>query len=151
MTNGAAWGVLVLRIVLGLVFVMHGYLAYAVLGPRGAAGYLARMGFPTHTLLPLAWYLIVVHLVGGALIIVGLWTRVAALLNIPIMASVTALLHWPEGFYMRAVVVDPAGGKPMTLGYELSLLVLACTVAVALIGAGPFSIDRLRTGPRRRR
>ena len=151
MTNGAAWGVLVLRVVLGVVFVMHGYLAYAVLGPRGAAGYLARMGFPTHTLLPLAWYLIVVHLVGGALIIVGLWTRVAALLNIPIMASATALLHWPQGFYMRAVVVDAAGGKAMMLGYEFSLLVLACTVAIALIGAGPFSIDRVRTAPGRRR
>ena len=150
MTNGAAWGVLVLRIVLGLVLVMHGYLAYAVLGPRGAAGYLVRMGFPAPTLLPLAWYLIVVHLVGGALIIVGLWTRTAALLNIPIMASATALLHWPEGFFMRAVVADTAGGKATTFGYELSLLVLACTVAVALIGAGPFSIDRARSAPGRR-
>ena len=56
MTNGAAWGVLVLRVVLGVVFIMHGYLAYAVLGPRGAAALVARMGFPTSTLLPLAWY-----------------------------------------------------------------------------------------------
>jgi putative oxidoreductase len=151
MTNGAAWGVLVLRIVLGVVFVMHGYLAYAVLGPRGAEGYLARMGFPAHTLLPLAWYLIVVHLVGGALIIVGLWTRVAALLNIPIMASAVALLHWPQGFFIGAVVVDTAARKAMPIGYEFTLLVLACAVAIALIGAGPFSIDRVRTAPGRRR
>ncbi len=151
MTNGAAWGVLVLRVVLGVIFIMHGYLAYAILGPRGAADYLARMGFPASTHLPLAWYLIVVHLVGGALIIVGLWTRVAVLLNIPIMASVVALLQWRQGFYMKAVVVDTAAGKAMPIGYELPLLVLACTVAVALIGAGPFSIDRARAAPRRRR
>ena len=151
MTNGAAWGVLVLRIVLGLVFIMHGYLAYAVLGPRGAAALVARMGFPTNTVLPLAWYLIVVHLVGGALIIVGLWTRVAAVMNIPIMASAVALLQWPQGFYMKAVVVDTAGGRAMPIGYEFSLLVLACTVAIALIGAGPFSIDRARTASGRRR
>ena len=109
------------------------------------------MGFPTSTLLPLAWYLIVVHLVGGALIIVGLWTRVAAVLNIPIMASAVALLHWPQGFSMRAVVTDTAAGKAMPIGYEFSLLVLACTVAIALIGAGPFSIDRAGTASGRRR
>ena len=146
MTNGAAWGVLVLRIVLGVILVMHGYMALMTYSPRGVGNLVVRMGFPAWTALPLAWYLIAVHAVGGALIVIGLWTRLAAVLNIPVMLSAVALLHWPQGFFMRAAVTD---GRGSVLGYEFSLLVLAATVAIALIGAGPFSLDGRRPGRRR--
>jgi putative oxidoreductase len=146
MTNGAAWGVLVLRIVLGIVLVMHGYLAVTTYSPRGVAGLVTRIGYPAWTALPLAWYLIAVHLVGGALIVIGLWTRLAAVLNIPVMLSAVALLHWSQGFFMRATVTD---GRTSVLGYEFSLLVLGATVAIALIGPGPFSLDGRRPGRRR--
>ena len=151
LTYGAAWGALVLRVVLGAVLVMHGYAAFWLIGPRGIGGYVVRMGFPPVTALPLAWYLIVVHTVGGALIILGLWTRLAAILNMPIMLCAVFFVHLSQGFFMKAVIVDPAAGRAATAGYELSLLVLGATVAVALIGAGPYSIDRGRTAPGRRR
>jgi putative oxidoreductase len=146
MTNGAAWGVLVLRVVLGVILVMHGYLIFTAYGPRGAGTLVVRMGFPAWTALPLAWYLIVVHVAGGALIVIGFWTRLAAVLNIPVMLSAVALLHWSQGFFMRAAVTD---GRGSVLGYEFSLLVLTATVAIALIGAGPFSLDGRRPGRRR--
>ena len=151
LTYGAAWGALVLRVVLGVILVMHGYAAFWLIGPRGIGGYVIRMGFPAFTAAPLAWYLIIVHALGGALIIIGLWTRLAAILNIPIMLCAVLLVHLPQGFFMRAVIVDAAAGRAATAGYELSLLVLGCTVAVALIGAGPYSIDRGRSAPGRRR
>jgi putative oxidoreductase len=151
MTNGAAWGVLVLRVVLGIVLIMHGYLSFAIVGPAATAEYMPRIGMPSALAMPLAWYLIVVHAVGGALIIVGVWTRLAALLNVPIMACVVALHHWPQGFYMKGAIVDAAAGQARAVGYEFSLLVLACTVAVTLIGAGPLSLDRVRQVPARRR
>lgn len=146
MTNGAAWGVLVLRIVLGAILVMHGYAAVMTFTPRGVAALVMRMGFPPWTAMALAWYLIIVHTVGGALIVIGLWTRLAAVLNLPVMLSAVALLHWPQGFFMRAAVAD---GRASVVGYEFALLVLAGTLAVALIGAGPFSLDGRRPGRRR--
>ena len=146
MTNGAAWGVLVLRVVLGVILVMHGYLALMVIGPRGIAGYVVRMGYPAWTSIPLAWYLIVVHGLGGALIVIGLWTRLVAVLNLPIIASAVALLHWPQGFFLRAVVAD---GRASVFGYEYTMLVLAALLAIALVGAGPFSVDGRRPGRRR--
>jgi putative oxidoreductase len=150
MTNGAAWGVLVLRVVLGVVLVMHGYLAFAIIGVAATTEYMPRLGVPPALAVPLTWYLIVVHALGGALIVVGLWTRLAALLNVPIMACVVALLHWPQGFFMQGAIVDAAAGRARAIGYEFSLLVLACTVAVTLIGGGPFSLDRLRRARSRR-
>ena len=146
MTNGAAWGVFVLRIALGVILVMHAYLAVTTYGPRGAANLVVRLGYPAWTSLPLAWYLIVAHGVGGALILIGLWTRLAAVVNIPVMLSAVALLQWPQGFFMRAAVSD---GRASVLGYEFSLLVLAATVAIALIGAGPLSLDGRRPSRRR--
>jgi putative oxidoreductase len=144
MINGAAWGVLVLRIVLGGVLVMHGYLAFAVIGATATAEYMPRMGLPSALAAPLAWYLIIAHTIGGALIVVGLWTRLAALLNVPIMVCAVALLHWSQGFYMTGAIADGAAGQAKAIGYEFPLLVLGCTVAVALIGGGPLSLDRLR-------
>ena len=151
MTKGAAAGVLILRVALGAILIMHGYLGYANIGPRGVGALIARLGFPPGVASPLAWYLFIAHTVGGILIIAGLWTRTAALLNAPILAVAVALLHWPQGFSMRAVVVDAAANKAVTIGYEFSLLVLACTVAVTLIGAGPLSLDWMRSEPSRRR
>lgn len=151
MTHGAAWGALVVRVALGIIFVMHAYAAFATVGPKALATMLARMGFPPGTLQLLAWYAILVHAAGGALIIVGLWTRIAALLNIPIMLCVVFLLHLPQGFFMKGVIVDAAAGRTAIAGYEFSFLVLACTVSVALIGAGPYSIEARRSMPGRRR
>ena len=151
MTKGAAWGVLILRVVLGVILIMHSYLAFSIVGPAGMAAYMPRMGFPAVAATPLAWYLIAAHAVGGALVVIGLWTRLAASANVPVLACAVALLHWRQGFFMRGMVVDAAAGTARAIGYEHSLLVLAGLVAVALIGAGPLSVDGLHRAPARRR
>lgn len=133
-----AWGVLLLRLVIGAVYVMHGYLALALLGPETVAGYITRMGYPSALGTVLAWYLIVVHLIGGVLIIIGLWTRWAALANIPPMASAVLLLHLPQGFFMKPVGPTSAGG------YEFSLTVLVATIALVFLGSGAASVDGVR-------
>ena len=132
-----AWGTTILRLAIGAVFVMHGYYAWAVLGPGAAGGFVTRIGFPPAVALPLAWYLIAAHLVGGLLIIVGLWTRWAALANVPIMASAAFLVHLKQGFFLRPL--GTAVG-----GYEYALTVLAATVALVLLGSGAASIDGAR-------
>jgi putative oxidoreductase len=149
-THGVAWGALVLRVVLGVVLVMHAYEGLVVLGPRDLASTLVRHGFPSAVVPPIVWYTIAAHAVGGALIIVGFRARAAAVLNLPVLLGALILLHVPQGFFMRGVVRDPTG-RAAAVGYELSLLLLACTVTVALVGPGPFSLDSRRATPGRRR
>ena len=141
--NGAqAWGITLLRLVVGTVLVMHGYLALVVLGPQTVAGYITRMGYPSSLATVLAWYLIVVHLAGGGLVIIGLWTRWAALANIPPLASAVLLLHLNQGFFMKVIEVGP--GRQVVGGYEFSLTVLVATIALVILGSGAASVDSTR-------
>ncbi len=149
MNTAQAWGTTLLRVMLGVILVMHGYLALAVLGPATAAGYVTSLGYRSALASALAWYLVVVHLAGGTLILVGLWTRLTALLQVPIMASAAFLLHFPQGFFMRGILLDAAKGQTVAGGYEYALLVLVATLAVALLGPGALSVDAWRAGHRR--
>ena len=143
-----AWGTALLRIWLGILFVIHGYLAAAVLGLETIAGYTTRMGFPATAGIALAWYLIGAHLVGGVLLVIGLWTRAAALVNVPVMASAVFLLHLPQGFFMNGIIVDAAAGRAIAGGYEFTLTVLVATLAVMLLGPGKLSVDHALTNRR---
>jgi len=141
--NGVqAWGITLIRLVLGVVLVMHGYLALALLGPQTMAGYITRIGYPASLATILAWYLIVVHLGGGGFIIIGLWTRWAALANIPPLASAVFLLHLNQGFFMKAMEIAP--GRYVVAGYEFSLTILLLTIALIMLGSGPASVDSTR-------
>ena len=133
MRDPQAWGKALLRIALGIIFVVHGYHRFAG-GARATATFITKMGFPAEFSATLAWYLIIVHVVGGALMVVGFWTRIAAFLQLPIMVSAVALLHWKEGF-------DEL---------EFPVLVLVATLAVVLVGPGTVAVDRAAGGGRRR-
>ena len=108
MTSFPGLGLAVLRVTLGVIFVMHGYLGLAVIGPASIAGYTTRMGYPTALGPALAWYLILAHSVGGILLVLGLFTRWAAAAQLPIMASAFFLHHLKQGFFLTGIVVDPA-------------------------------------------
>jgi putative oxidoreductase len=142
MYTAPAWGLALLRVVLGVIFIMHGYFAFAVLGPARMADYVVRLGNPPALGTPLAWYLIVAHVLGGVLLVLGLWTLVAALAQVPIMAAAVFLLHAPQGFFMK--VVESPEGRPTLAGYEFSLLVLTATLTIVLAGPGAPSVDDVR-------
>jgi putative oxidoreductase len=142
MTRSRGLGLAVLRVTLGVIFLMHGYLALALIGPAGIAGYTTRMGYPAAIGPALAWYLILAHSVGGILLILGLLTRWAAVAQVPIMASAFFLHHVRQGFFMTGVVVDPARDVAIAAGYEYSLLVLAATLTLVLAGGGAPGLDR---------
>jgi len=69
MTQGQAWGIKVLRVVVGIVFVMHGGQKLFICGVSGVAGFLGRVGIP----LPLLSALVVtgVEFLGGAALLLG--------------------------------------------------------------------------------
>jgi putative oxidoreductase len=142
MTLSSGLGLAVLRVTLGVIFLMHGYLGLEVVGPEGIAGYTTRMGYPPGLGPILAWYLILAHSIGGLLLIVGLFTRWAALAQLPIMASAFFLHHLRQGFFLTGVVVDASKGTVIAAGYEYVLLVLAATVTFVLAGGGAFAFDR---------
>ncbi len=123
------YGVTVLRITLGVVYIMHAYLAAFVFGPSNMVSYQAAKGIP----LPLigTWYLIIAHGVGGLCLLLGILVRWAALVNIPVMAGALFFVHAKQGFFM---------GKDG--GYEYALVILCATIAQACLGAGAFTLRK---------
>src|SRR3989442_7489009 len=97
MGDHPAWGVALLRIMLGVIFVMHGWYAWAILGPRDLTDLMLRVGNPPGIAGLLAWYTIAAHLLGGLLLIVGFLTPWAALGQVPITAGGLFLFRWPQG------------------------------------------------------
>ena len=142
MTLSSGLGLAVLRVTLGTIFLMHGYLGLEVIGPDGIGAYTTRMGYPPGLSPILAWYLILAHSIGGLLLIVGLFTRWAALSQLPIMASAFFLHHLRQGFFLTGIVVDQARGVAIAAGYEYTLLVLAATLTLVLAGGGALALDR---------
>lgn len=74
-------------------------------------------------------YVMFAHLVGGGLLAAGFITRIAALVQIPILAGAVFLVHRSEGLL--------AGGQSL----EFSALVLFLLVIFLVGGAGRLSVD----------
>lgn len=74
-------------------------------------------------------YVTFAHLFGGLLLAVGLLTRIAALLQIPVLMGALFLVHWEDGLL--------AANQSL----EFSALVLFLLVVVFLLGAGRWSAD----------
>lgn len=73
----AAWGPLPLRLVVGLVFLVHGGQKLFQFGIGGTAGFLGSLGVPAPMLA--AVVVTAVEILGGLALILGAFARVAAL------------------------------------------------------------------------
>jgi putative oxidoreductase len=124
-----SYGATILRLVLGVIYVMHGYLAAFVYGPAGMASFQKAHGLPFPEVG--TWYLILAHGIGGICLILGVLVRLAALANVPIMAAALLMVHLKQGFFMSR-----------DGGFEYSMLVLGATIAQALLGPGAFTLRR---------
>jgi putative oxidoreductase len=116
---------LILRAVLGLIFAMHGWQKLDG-GVTGVSGFLGGIGFPMPDVF--AVLLIAAELLGGVLLILGLFTHWTAkvLAVVAVIALVT--VHLDKGFFMPT-------------GYEFILLILAGTISVLITGPGKYSLD----------
>jgi putative oxidoreductase len=131
--KAASAGLLILRLFLGLGLMAHGYQKFFVYGVSGFAGLLEKLGAPAPT--ASAWLSAGTELVGGLLIALGLFTRLAAVPLAFNMAVAAFLAH--SGYF---ITNTPPGRE-----YALNLG--AAFVALALTGAGRYSIDN-RLAPR---
>jgi putative oxidoreductase len=119
---------LVLRLVLAAVFITHGYQKVFGFGISGVVGMFTKMGVPLATLV--APFISVLEFLGGIALLFGAFTRVAAFLLACDMLGAIILVHGPNGY---------AAPK----GVEAVLGNFGMAIAIALLGAGAYSIDAL--------
>jgi putative oxidoreductase len=124
------YGALVLRVVLGVVYITHAYLVLVVISPARFVEEQRAMHIPLPEIG--VWYVIVAHGLGGIMLILGLMVRWAALANVPVIAGALWFVHLREGFFI-------SGSK---YGYEYVLVLLGATLAQALLGAGAFTLRK---------
>lgn len=124
----APYGATLLRLILGIVYIMHAYLALVINGPAGMIAYNVKAGIPMPEIA--TWYLILAHGLGGVFLVLGLFTRWAALANVPVMLGALLFVHLKNGFWA------------FKNGYEYVLVLLVASVAVAMIGGGALSLKR---------
>ncbi|MBI3085275.1 MAG: DoxX family protein [candidate division NC10 bacterium] len=133
LTQLQGWGITVLRVVVGIVFLVHGGQKLFVWGFGGVAGFLGQVGIPAPMLA--AVIVTLVELLGGLALLLGLFTSWAAIPLAINMAVAILTVHLQAGFFLPN-------------GYEFALTLLAANVALALLGGGEASVDRLLTKSR---
>lgn len=117
-------GLLLLRLILGVVFIYHGWAK--VTNIDGTLGFFSSIGLGSTALVYLAAY---GEFIGGILMILGLWTRFVAPVLVIIMAVAIQTVHLTKGFNI------------MSGGYEYALTLLVVSAAVGMLGAGKYSVD----------
>ena len=122
----------ILRIVTGFLFAAHGWQKFNEFTIAGTQAAFTQMGVPAANMV--APVVATLELVGGVALILGVLTRVFAALLAVNMVGALFLVHAPAGIYVE------------TGGYELVLILAAAAAAVALVGAGKVSVDKVLFG-----
>ena len=119
----AAFG---LRVASGILFLAHGLLKVMVFTIPGTVGYFESLGLPGL----FAYLTIFAEIVGGTALILGVATRLVALLLIPVLLG-ALWVHSGNGW-----VFSSEGG-----GWEFPLFWAVTQVVIALLGSGAFAVN----------
>ena len=122
------YGAFITRVSLGGILLAHGLLKLLVFTIPGTVGYFESLGLPAIA----AYLTIFAEIVGGTAIILGLYTRLAALLSLPLLIG-SVWAHAGNGWLFNA----PNGG------WEFPLLLVLLAGAVAFQGSGAFALRKL--------
>jgi putative oxidoreductase len=124
-------GLIVLRVVVGLLFAGHGaqklFGAFGGGGLEGTAGMFDNIGLRPGALHARAAG--TAELMGGLLIALGLFTPFAAAALIGVMTAAVITVHGPNGVWNT------------NKGYEYNVVLASAVFALSAIGAGAWSLD----------
>ncbi|MBR0716818.1 DoxX family protein [Bradyrhizobium liaoningense] len=127
----APYAALVLRVALGVLFLAHSSLKLFVFTPAGTAKFFGSLGLPGE----LAYLVIAIEVLSGIALILGVWTRYAALAGIPILLGAIFTVHGASGFFFS----NPKGGWEFPAFWAIALL------AQALLGDGAYALRPSRS------
>lgn len=116
---------LLLRLTLGVTLLAHGLLKVLVFSLPGTVGFFASVGFPGW----LAYPVVALEVVGGVLLILGLYVRPVAVLAVIVLLG-AASVHLGNGW----VFSNPKGG------WEYPVFLALTAIAVALGGEGRYAL-----------
>ncbi|MFD0617519.1 DoxX family protein [Paenibacillus sp. GCM10027629] len=123
-------GILIIRLVIGLLFIGHGaqklFGMFGGHGLRGTAGWLESIGMKPGMLMALMAG--GGELVGGLLFASGVWLTIGAALIVITMLVSIITVHGKNGLWITAG------------GYEYNLVLIAVAVGIALIGGGQYTL-----------
>lgn len=126
----AGVGPLAARVIVGIIMAAHGLQKLSA-GPANFGAFLQQLGVPLPT--ATAYVVVFVEVVGGVLLILGLFSRLAALLVAINLLVATLLVKVGVG------LIAPEGTGA---GAELDLALMAGCLVVLFAGPGVFSADR---------
>jgi len=129
MNSRPASGLAVLRVVLGIIFFVHGWQKLFGFGFHGVAGFFASAGVPVPAISSVIVTL--VEFFGGLALLIGLFTRWAAILIAIDMLGAILIVHLKNGFFNQKT------------GIEFPLILLAASICLALVGGGSPSVDAM--------
>ncbi len=125
----APYGVFVLRIGLGTMWIAHALLKFFVFTIPGLATWLGTQGLPAI----FAWPLFIMELAGGIAILLGVYGRYVSLLLIPILLG-ASWIHFSNGWGF-----SNQGG-----GWEYPVFLVIASLAYGLMGDGAFALKSRR-------
>jgi putative oxidoreductase len=128
-----AWGLVPLRLVVGIVFIAHSWIKFHMMGIAGTTKFMGGLGIPMPNVAAVC--IIALEAIGGLALILGVGTRLfAPLLAMDMLGAI---------FFAKrhAGLIGPNS-------WELEITLCAACVTLAIVGAGGASIDAL--GRRRR-
>lgn len=127
-THGTVpYGVALLRVSLGVMWIAHALLKLFVFTLPGAAEFFASVALPGFLVYPV----FAVELLGGLALVFGVYARQMSLALVPIMAT-AAWVHLPNGW----VHTSPNGG------WEYPVFLVIASIALWLLGDGAFTLRR---------
>ena len=123
----APYAALLLRVSLGILFLAHAGLKILVFTPAGTAKFFGSVGLPPE----LAYLIMTGEVLAAIALILGVWTRAAALLATPILLGAIFTVHGPAGFFFT----NPHGGWEYPAFWTIGLVVQA------LLGDGAYALS----------
>jgi putative oxidoreductase len=124
------YGLLVIRLIVGLTFAGHGtqklFGWFGGHGLKGTGEWLESIGVKPGILMALVAGL--AEFIGGLLFAAGLWLPVAAALIVITMLGAIFTVHGKNGYWITQN------------GFEYNLVLIAVAIGVALIGPGVYAL-----------